>query len=66
MTLSHAAQSGQHRHTERGADLYETPSCATEALLRVETVPHWIWEPAAGKGTVVNVLRGSRILERVR
>ena len=57
MTLSHSAQSGQHRHVERGADLYETPACATEALLRVEQLPHWIWEPAAGRGAIVNVLR---------
>ena len=57
MTLSHAAQSGQHRHAERGADLYETPPCATEALLRVERLPHWTWEPAAGRGAIVNVLR---------
>ena len=57
MTLSHAAQSGQHRHVERGQDLYETPPCATEALLQVERLPHWIWEPAAGRGAIVNVLR---------
>ena len=33
------------------------PRCATEALLRVERLPHWIWEPAAGRGAIVNVLR---------
>jgi hypothetical protein len=57
MTLSHAAQSGQHHHADRGPDLYQTPAVATEALLRVEVLPHWIWEPAAGKGAIVNVLR---------
>jgi len=57
MTLSHAAQSGQHRHVERGQDLYETPPCATEALLQVERLPHWLWEPAAGRGAIVSVLR---------
>jgi hypothetical protein len=56
MTLGHAAQSGQHPHLERGLDLYSTPPCATEALLRVEQLPHWIWEPAAGRGAIVNVL----------
>ena len=57
MTLSHAAQSGRHPIAERGLDLYETPPCATEALLRVERLLHWIWEPAAGRGAIVNVLR---------
>jgi hypothetical protein len=57
VTLSHSAQSGQHGHAERGLDLYETPPVATEALLRVERLPHWIWEPAAGRGAIVQVLR---------
>jgi hypothetical protein len=55
--LDHSAQSGRHSLAERGADLYETPPCATEALLRVERLPHWIWEPAAGRGAIVTVLR---------
>jgi hypothetical protein len=55
--LDHAAQSGRHALRERGFDLYETPACAVEALLRVERLPHWIWEPAAGRGAIVNVLR---------
>jgi hypothetical protein len=41
----------------RGDDLYETPVCATEALLTVEKLPHRIWEPAAGGGAIVDVLR---------
>ena len=57
MTLSHAAQSGRHALTERAFDLYETPPCATEALLRVERLPHWVWEPASGRGAIVDVLR---------
>jgi hypothetical protein len=56
--LDHAAQSGRHALSERGADLYETPACAVEALLRVEQLPHQIWEPAAGRGAIVNVLCG--------
>ena len=57
MSLSHACQSGQHPHAERGLDLYETPPIAVEALLAVEKLPHWIWEPAAGRGAIVKVLR---------
>jgi hypothetical protein len=55
--LNHACQSGQHPHAERGLDLYETPPIAVEALLAVERLPHWVWEPAAGRGAIVNVLR---------
>ena len=57
MTLHHACQSGQHRHVERGLDLYETSPIAIAALRAVEKLPHWIWEPAAGRGAIVNVLR---------
>ena len=57
MTLSHAAQSGRHPNSERGFDLYSTPPCATEALLRVELLPLWVWEPAAGRGAIARVLR---------
>jgi hypothetical protein len=55
--LSHACQSGQHPHAERGLDLYETPPIAVEALLAVENLPHWIWEPCAGRGAIADVLR---------
>jgi hypothetical protein len=55
--LNHATQSGSHTFADRGADLYETPPVATEALLRVEQLPHRIWEPAAGRGAIVEVLR---------
>jgi len=47
----------RHTHAERGLDLYETPAVAVEALLRVERLPHRIWEPACGRGAIVNVLR---------
>jgi hypothetical protein len=53
---NHATQSGSHTLKERGLDLYETPPCATEALLRVEQLPRGLWEPAAGRGAIVNVL----------
>lgn len=39
--------------------MYETPPCAVEALLRVEQLPRGIWEPAAGRGAIANVLRGA-------
>ncbi len=49
----------RHSLKERGMDLYETPPEATEALLRAEKLPHWIWEPAAGRGAIVEVLRAN-------
>jgi hypothetical protein len=55
--LDHSAQSGRHSFADRQRDLYETPPCAVEALLRVERLPHRIWEPAAGRGAIANVLR---------
>lgn len=44
--------------SDRKDDLYETPDVAVEALLRVEKLPHHIWEPACGRGRIVNILRG--------
>jgi hypothetical protein len=55
----HATQSGSHTFEERGLDLYETPPCATEALMRAEQLPHRLWEPAAGRGAIVDVLRNA-------
>jgi hypothetical protein len=56
--LDHSCQTQRHPHAERGVDLYETPSVAVEALLRVERLPLRIWEPACGKScNIVNVLR---------
>jgi hypothetical protein len=46
-------------HAERGVDLYETPAVAVEALLRVEQLPHRIWEPAAGRGAIARVLESA-------
>lgn len=42
---------------DRKDDLYETPPEAVRALLRVEQLPHFIWEPACGPGSIVTVLR---------
>src|SRR5258708_12750572 len=36
------------------------PPVAVEALLPVEQIPHCIWEPAAGRGAIANVLRPHR------
>jgi hypothetical protein len=55
--LDHACQPGQYRHAERGADLYETPAIAVEALLHAETLPLTVWEPACGRGAIVRMLR---------
>jgi hypothetical protein len=58
--LDHSCQVQRHPHAERGDDLYGTPAVATEALLRVEpTLPLRIWEPAAGRGAIVDVLRAA-------
>jgi hypothetical protein len=54
---NHACQSGRHPNSERGLDLYETPAIAIEELIRAETLPLRIWEPAAGRGAIVRVLR---------
>jgi hypothetical protein len=56
--LDHSCQVQRHPHAERGLDLYETPSVAVEALLRAEKdLPRCVWEPAAGRGAIVRVLR---------
>ena len=34
--------------SERGDDLYETPPVAVAALLKRETLPSVVWEPACG------------------
>jgi hypothetical protein len=55
--LDHSCQVQRHSLAERGLDLYETPAVAVHALLRVESLPRRIWEPACGRGAIVNVLR---------
>jgi hypothetical protein len=65
MALDHSCQVQRHPLAERGHDLYETPSVAVDALLRVLPLPAGgIWEPACGRGAVANVLRahGHRIV----
>jgi len=55
--LDHCCQGQRHPLAERGDDLYETPSVAIDALLRVERIPHCVWEPACGPGAIVRPLR---------
>ena len=57
MPLDHAANAGRHSLIDRGEDLYETPAVAVQALMQVEHLPHYLWEPAAGRGAIVDVLR---------
>jgi len=59
MTISLSTGNKKHKQAERGADLYETPPQAVHALLKVETLPHTIWEPACGPGSIVQVLRNT-------
>jgi hypothetical protein len=54
--LDKSAQAGQHSYKERGEDVYETPACAVDALLKIEKLPWKIWEPACGPGAIVRVL----------
>lgn len=54
--LDKSSQAGKHSFTARGHDLYSTAPEATRALLKVEHLPPWIWEPAAGRGAIVEVL----------
>jgi len=54
---SFAVQLGRHALAKRGDDLYETPECATRALIRHEGGLHRaIWEPACGRGAISRVL----------
>ena len=64
--LDHSCQVQRHPLAERGLDLYETPAVAVEALLRVEKIPHRVWEPASGRGAIVNVLRARGPRARAR
>lgn len=54
--LDKSSQAGKHAFAVRGVDLYSTAPEATRALLKVERLPPWIWEPAAGRGAIVEVL----------
>jgi hypothetical protein len=57
--LDHSCQVQRHSLEDRRDDLYEIPPVAVEALLRVEQLPHRLWEPACGRGKIVDVLRAA-------
>lgn len=50
-------QFGRHSLADRKNDLYETPPCATQALIPFLNVREAIWEPACGPGAIVRELR---------
>ena len=54
-----ALDSGRHAYSERADDLYETPPAAVLALLGAESLPRRIWERAAGRGAIVEVVRSA-------
>lgn len=54
--LDMSTGSRMHAHEVRGADLYETPAVAIRALMRIETLPSLIYEPAVGKGAIAREL----------
>jgi hypothetical protein len=55
--LDHSCQVQRHVLADRKNDLYQTPLVAVHALLRMERLPHKLWEPAAGRGAIVGALR---------
>lgn len=57
--LDHSCQVQRHKLSKRGNDLYQTPVVAVKALLRVEKLPHCLWEPACGPGNIVKVLEAA-------
>lgn len=57
--LDHSCQVQRHSLEVRKDDLYETPPVAVHALLKVETLPPLLWEPACGRGAIARVLRES-------
>jgi hypothetical protein len=57
MTHNLATGSARAPLADRKDDLYETPEVATVALLKAEQLPHFIWEPACGPGSIVRTLR---------
>lgn len=48
-----------HPQNARGLDAYFTPPEATLALLRIENLPHILWEPAVGNGAISDILKAT-------
>lgn len=55
--LAAGVQFGAHALADRKNDLYETPPCATRALIPFLNREEPIWEPACGPGAIVRELR---------
>lgn len=53
---SKKTQTGRHSKEARGNELYPTPSCLVDALVKAEPLPTLIWEPAAGMGHLAAAL----------
>lgn len=62
------AKAGVPAPSPEGSDDYDTPAEATRALLRRESFPPLVWEPAAGVGLMAAVLRaeGHTVIESDR
>jgi hypothetical protein len=57
--LDHSCQVQRHAYAERGLDCYPTPRPAVTALLRVEKLPHRVWEPTTFRGNIADELRSA-------
>jgi len=57
--LNHNTQSGRHSFADRGNDHYKTSPGATSALVLIEPLPKYIWDPCCGTGTIVTELRAA-------
>lgn len=55
--VARGTQFGRHSLADRKNDLYETPPCATRALIPFLGRGDAIWEPACGPGAIVRELR---------
>lgn len=55
--VARGTQFGRHSLADRKNDLYETPPCATRALIPFLDRGEAIWEPACGPGAIVRELR---------
>lgn len=49
----------QGKRADRAFDLYETPACATQALIKTGDLKGPIWEPCAGRGAISRELWAS-------
>lgn len=46
----------KHAQKDRGLDFYQTSPVAIKSLLKVEQLPHGLWEPHCGLGAIAEVL----------